>query len=481
MSLTNFFSVVFLLFYVSSSINGQSIPMQEIDFNSLSGMKTYELVNRINSSQQNLQKRNTKTHRLDSIGIWQRDHPFLEFRETGVFKHFYSDTLEIRFGVGLNNDCSSNKCSYRKHTLDPITSRITSIGRYSNWNGSQEQYDTLKPDFFNLLYYSQGLLSRMANFSKKGFGLSHAHTETRFIYDGKGNLAERQNLGRDSVQDTFELSRNTIYHYNANNNLESIVIYNTNFDDLWYAEDSIHITYNDQSEIINLSEYAPLSSSTWWKNYNHDYIYAQGVLDKIKIQSLLPDGTIRPVVYEQSYTYQSSGEILTESGELVEPFVDSRATHYFEYLNDDILLTENVQYPVFFIYDEDYSQWENVILSQESGQFERRQYIAGDVYDIRRVYFYSELDPNNTIEDQATTIEVNIFPNPATQMLTISVQEIEGDLNLSLFDLSGKEVLNQIISNDQTISVADYTSGIYTYKVTNSEGLNTSGKFVISK
>jgi hypothetical protein len=63
-------------------------------------------------------------------------------------------------------------------------------------------------------------------------------------------------------------------------------------------------------------------------------------------------------------------------------------------------------------------------------------------------------------EKQANKFE--IYPNPSSDEITISSQEFDGTEKISIFDVSGKEVL---ISNESTISVNNLKSGIYFIEV----------------
>ncbi|MFM7684070.1 MAG: T9SS type A sorting domain-containing protein, partial [Bacteroidota bacterium] len=73
------------------------------------------------------------------------------------------------------------------------------------------------------------------------------------------------------------------------------------------------------------------------------------------------------------------------------------------------------------------------------------------------------------IEDK--TIEFSVFPNPANDLLIIQVNGLnEADLNVELYDLSGKMVAKNKIIQGSTISYFDVStvySGIYFLKVGN--------------
>jgi hypothetical protein len=71
------------------------------------------------------------------------------------------------------------------------------------------------------------------------------------------------------------------------------------------------------------------------------------------------------------------------------------------------------------------------------------------------------------IEENKNAISFNLYPNPATDMITVDVESIQntsGINNMVIFDLIGKEVLHEtitIISDKLTVDVSDLPNGNY--------------------
>ena len=57
---------------------------------------------------------------------------------------------------------------------------------------------------------------------------------------------------------------------------------------------------------------------------------------------------------------------------------------------------------------------------------------------------------------------INVFPNPTNEKITISVSNYNGNIKTEVYDLIGKKLQ---ISNETTISLRDYARGIYLLKV----------------
>lgn len=449
--------------------SGQSDIFSIEHFESLGGMDSYEMVNRINARGHDLKSEGNKTHRLDSIGIWSKDFIQQEFKQTGIVNISYSDTLEIQTAKNPENDCSSNDCRIHKLIIDPNNNKVVSSIRFNNWDGSHEQLDTFHPSQVLQFFYDSNDFLRKVTFPE---------AEYIYTYD-TGNLIELQSYRKENPQDTFQLDWSVNYHHDTSDNLESIVFYDMPPNGILVAQDSIHITYDNNSNILNKSEYAPLSGNSWWKNLNHDYFYTNDKLSTIELESLDPAGTVSSRILEEAYSYQSSGDINRISGRYIEDFEDPIFTHYYQYNNDDNIPIEDVQYPIDYIFGKDYNEWNTMILTEESFEIETLIESFG-TEKIKREYFYTELNPSNTTS-LSEDLEINIFPNPASSELNIATTEFAENLTLTLYDLYGKELLNQSIYNGSKISIADFTPGVYIYKVTKDNGQSTSGNIVVVK
>ena len=78
---------------------------------------------------------------------------------------------------------------------------------------------------------------------------------------------------------------------------------------------------------------------------------------------------------------------------------------------------------------------------------------------------------------------VNIYPNPAMDMLNINLKNIIGNTSLSIYDMTGKQVLNSTISKEENkVQLADLKSGLYIIKLMSDKGEHIySQKLMIEK
>jgi hypothetical protein len=114
-------------------------------------------------------------------------------------------------------------------------------------------------------------------------------------------------------------------------------------------------------------------------------------------------------------------------------------------------------------------------------------YVCGEVEDYRNASCWNNFTnilPDNTcnvaVEDLPAEDIINIYPNPATDNIVISLREMITNAVFTLYDMQGKVLIRRNVSNEDVISVNEFAAGVYIYNVsTGKENLN--GKIVISE
>lgn len=73
-----------------------------------------------------------------------------------------------------------------------------------------------------------------------------------------------------------------------------------------------------------------------------------------------------------------------------------------------------------------------------------------------------------------------VFPNPATNQFAVRVPDdyLNANLKFQLFDISGREIMEQPISNATTVIDKKYEGGVYFYHITGTNKPRLSGKIV---
>lgn len=88
----------------------------------------------------------------------------------------------------------------------------------------------------------------------------------------------------------------------------------------------------------------------------------------------------------------------------------------------------------------------------------------------------------NSIYDHAADFDVSIFPNPATDMVNLSLLNNNEALKFRVMDSQGKVVYLETISNDVAISVAEWPEGLYYFQLISNDGASyVSGKMMVAR
>jgi hypothetical protein len=61
--------------------------------------------------------------------------------------------------------------------------------------------------------------------------------------------------------------------------------------------------------------------------------------------------------------------------------------------------------------------------------------------------------------------DIQLYPNPASDFLSISYKNTESEAGLEIFDVTGRAVLNKRINNDDIVEVAKLRPGLYIIKL----------------
>jgi len=92
-------------------------------------------------------------------------------------------------------------------------------------------------------------------------------------------------------------------------------------------------------------------------------------------------------------------------------------------------------------------------------------------------FWIVKLAPESTPTSTLFTQPLNIYPNPASQAITISVPTEDPSLSLGILDLLGRELHRQTIPNGGNADISRMPNGLYLLTATTPSGRVYSGKF----
>jgi hypothetical protein len=82
-----------------------------------------------------------------------------------------------------------------------------------------------------------------------------------------------------------------------------------------------------------------------------------------------------------------------------------------------------------------------------------------------------------SVEDHLQPLDFSFYPNPASDRVTVITQE---RVSVSIFDINGRKLLEQIAENEATLNLEGFETGIYFLHVEGKSSSN-SKKLLISK
>jgi hypothetical protein len=91
------------------------------------------------------------------------------------------------------------------------------------------------------------------------------------------------------------------------------------------------------------------------------------------------------------------------------------------------------------------------------------------------VLYYSERDM--TVAKELNGESIRVFPNPATDFVTITLQQNSNPAQFELFDIQGHKILAKEVVSNQKVSLKELSEGLYFYNLLSENG-RISGKLI---
>ncbi len=115
--------------------------------------------------------------------------------------------------------------------------------------------------------------------------------------------------------------------------------------------------------------------------------------------------------------------------------------------------------------------------------FEAADYGPGHLVEAALDRFYvSEGNQLSLSENNNTEILLNIYPNPATNVLNLTIDNLQNfseNVQVKIFDVTGKEIFNKPIThNHSVINTTHLTKGLYFLSISNEKGDMITRKFI---
>jgi hypothetical protein len=284
------------------------------------------------------------------------------------------------------------------------------------------------------------------------------NTKYTYSYDANNNLTEEIYYSTDTVNKLVpQPSYKDVYKYDLNSDINTVL--GGKYLDSWVNEDS-------NNKPLSYTEYT-YENQTWKLDFTDSLIYkqvytcnAEYVVDYNAAQNTFVL-TISDVAAAQSFSW-NFGDGGTSS--LMTP------THDFA---KDTLY--NVCLKIVSKVNNDTCSYCHVIGKDSLGNVQRQSGFKLTV--VAKEDIAASINNNSVPYTTAS-----VYPNPASDIITIHVSEENAVLNVTILDIQGNKIIEQTITNNGQLSVHNLTNGMYIYKITNKDSsILKTGKLLIAK
>lgn len=347
-------------------------------------------------------------------------------------------------------------------------------------------------------------------------------------YDGNGNITVYLDAEWDAIGGNWVNSEKWEDEFDGNGNLTREIYYEWDESgQQWVESVKYELTYDGQGNLITeIASYWDIAGSQWIPWWKDEYTYTEGRLTTylelfwdenssqwvngyITESTYDGDGNLASEVTQEwdnndwvndekyEYAYDAQGRLIeevdsywtdqwiTEWKYLYTIDADGNTTEELDqywdvdtWINDwKGIWTYNMNYlwndllvPYWFsTFDE------GIFFVHMPVVFTEYTYIEENWYDFYiTTPYYSAFQPTGSTDIYEG--EAVIFPNPATDHLTITWKESQPRLNLEVMDMAGRSVISRMVDKNTTLSIAELPSGLYLYRLSDNGNIINTGK-----
>jgi len=351
------------------------------------------------------------------------------------------------------------------------------IGYVSNrWNETNELWTRIDSSYN--VYNDEGLLSEYTGYEWKTDRWVIRYYST-YTYEEHGWLNEH--IYRMWYEDVQEWKNNIkwVYSWNAEGQMLSKFRYDQEvYEGPW-------LEYYKMEKIYDAENLLLTTNSVSWKT-DHWEIYQTDTMDYEGSGLLtedrayqLDEGNMRPD-HIYTYSYDANGNVT----EYIYSSWDRNESQLVVYGKDIFTYDPDYSMADIVLPDED-SEWnENLLMDQFSNiprSIHMSRWINENWEDYKKgTYFYSEKNLEGVGVEEEERAMVCIYPNPVDDQLYMDLPEGVSSATLTLYEVTGRQVLRQHVDAGASLSLTTLPAGIYLYSLS-VDGKIQSGKLVKRK
>ncbi len=267
-------------------------------------------------------------------------------------------------------------------------------------------------------------------------------TKTDISYDENNQLLLSYEFDWSSSDNKWILKVKTDYvnSYAASGKLSGVIIYTNSTNGLYTQK--YEYTYNTNGNLTTVISYAYISYN-WVKGGKEEFVYDSNG-NVITINSYL---------WDTSSSISSYWALETKNSELKynnNYTIDQLLVPFYYFTNRSILPTD--------------FKLKSMVTSQS-------------YYDFLKKYYYSPMQVTGITDNLA--LKVSIYPNPTSDYLNINWSGNQPQMNVEFYDITGKQVLNQLVNNNSKLSIQGFNKGLYLIKLSDNGKMIETRKIII--
>jgi len=484
--MSNFSNIIFIFlflfqgFAVFSQSNKVQLPISQYSFleqeDSISAYLYYQKLQALNTNNsiKSVQKRGNFTYKFDSSYTYRlTDDLVLESKFEYVIDK--DNNREISLISNYNNESTLwESKSYVVDSYNDVDLLIKTT--YNLWDGSFSNWpDDSASAIRKYEYNSDNQLIIWQVQDVEDILNNRIGSKTKYTYDSLG-LLERQSTFYN-VQDSFVHTNEMIFRYNEDNLLQEIIDSRYIEDQGWRFSDSIALTYYENG-LLHEEEEFYWSSMDGYRPFRKDeYLYhADGKIDEITHKRFYDFDIMDYVIFEKSYyRYHSTGSLRKISKYELPEFTPEIQIGAELYEIDETVTFDEIFVPKR--YNRDYYE-NNMTVYKEEKEIDKWTEEVIFAYPITE-NFYSPIETSNTADPSDAAYHLSVLhPNPANEIIKVSIPDYQNDVQLDIFDPNGHIVFSNRVQTSEIISIDHLNAGVYVYSIL-ADKLTYNGKLII--
>jgi len=466
--------------FITISVMGQAANMKIVGNSDkkFQGIQNNLLLqNKTNTSKINQLKSATiEKQRLDSIVTegWDENLSQWEISDKDVYKYDANglNTLLFRYEW---DETTGQLETYDKEEFSYYENGTPETAANYYWNASTSAWIGTSKNKYT--FNASGKLTKSLSFDWDQIGNEWDTTyKIQLIYDTILNMTYYNGFELNENTNTWDTANKTINTYDTVGNITKNISYSWETDQ-WITSYLMETYYDEMGNDT-------MQMSSWWHPIDSMLHYSSKVLSSYddkgnQVLSVEYDWDINDSLWisynKTESTYDAIGnQILcseyswNETDSIWVPENIDQNTYDYSYSYNDIF------WPYYYYgITEIFSG--NIPTQTYSYRYNDTDWIKNE----KTTYFYS-IHGVSSLPNIISENEIKVFPNPAKDYVTFNLEGSFSDLNLEIFDVQGRKVIDQIIENNTPVSVQNLSNGLYMFKLTHNGSVST-GKMVVKQ